>query len=1526
MAENKKRNIAQAILDKRKLMADGGDVTPEAKFTNVRKATPEEQMEAATFAPGTPNVYKTAIDQPRPVRQAPVQPRIPEQAPGGAEETISPLDFPMEAGALAAKGASAIARGVGRKAAQEAAPEMLELYHYSPKKGIEEIDPKFAGTGFDARARGRNMENKVMNYYHDDIVGPGDKNLVDQAPFKYKTEVEANKVYDITNDPQGIIARAQQKYPGFQGSQLLDQAIPEMKAAGYEGYRAPGHAANPNQVALFVKKPATPVTEAANLSKFKSSSRVRNVADQYAKDNGIKLEHSTHEYEVDPERGARIAAEYEKMKHAPNDPAVKKAYDALANETINQFKALEKSGLKVTKMTEGMENPYPNGSRDVLADIEKNNHLYYFPSEQGFGSEAAAADNPLLRPSGVKVNGEELPVNDLFRIVHDYFGHAKEGTSFGPKGEENAWVEHMKMFSPEAQKALTTETRGQNSWVNFGPQGEANRANPAKTVFAPQKTGLLPDWVLKEMPKKGKPKYAEGGVVQGYADGGGPVDIQNDPSMDPRLYGIKMPEPEQQMPEAKMPQSVNVFNPNGDLVSIPAHQLNDALQSGYTEATDQDLEKHLAEQEYGGVGQTAIAGLEGLGRGLAGPLATASELALGLTTPEAIRGRELASPTAAYTGEIAGLIGGGLLGTGEARVAEMGAHAVGKAIFEHEAPSLVSKIGSAAVKGAVENSIIQSGNEVHKMIIQDPEQSVGSAAINIGLSGVVGGALGTAVGSAKPLWDATVGNKVGQILGKISNRAGGIENVMSSDMNQALEKAGIEIEPEIRAALSDDRMAQEAFSTLNQSDTTKSGLKLQEIVKNFRTKIQHAMVDSLGLTPEKLATMSEVNRYEAGKKIGNILANEYTLHLDPVVAEFDDLKSRFKDADIIPSIASKADKSAKLLDRARIDLNKANKGLADALENQDVAKAIEMSNTVKDLQAKVKDIQTSAKAPGTADTIAEQLGRLVDKEAWYYQPEIMKEVNNTIKHASGIKSIKDIADLATAVGNNTASTLPFGQQTPLSRAGQMIKNVLREAESDAAEARLGQEAPELVERYKLARAKYAEASKLKDALDDRLGTRASTSGFGKAIKNMAVTDGEGIARRLSGKNDADLLNLIQSRFPATAQAIREMHLGTIVEKGLGKAKEGELISSSNLMKAVNDMDPNLRKFALNPQAQTRLDALHTLLNKLNEVPNTNFSNTARVTDKLMAYLPGSATAMAAMLTGHGAGAALLAGPLVKILAKDAPDAVRLSMLKWLGTGKEIQPGAFKSMVDYVQAVQKGQAQLNSSVKSVFKAGKAVLPQALMPSEKDISKLDKQVKAYKTDPSQILTAGQEQSHYMPEHAQSIGQIASTAMNYLNSLRPDDGRQGPLDNKPVINSVQKAQYERALSIAQQPLLILDKIQKGTLVPQDIMTLRTIYPGLYNKLNTQLMTQMTEIMDKGHIIPYQTRIGLSMFMAQPLDSTMKPTSIMSAQMVNKPQPQPAQGANPPSESSTKGIQKMPSSYMTPSQAREKERSAGK
>lgn len=226
--------------------------------------------------------------------------------------------------------------------------------------------------------------------------------------------------------------------------------------------------------------------------------RIHRVADEYMKSTGRKYEPLQTYMPVDEKRAKLIADAYAKMPHAPNDPKVKASYDALIKETVDQLKAIHKSGLQIEFIKPGMANPYEESPRLAHIDVRDNNHLWVFPTETGFGTGDLAkelANNPLLQSTGIVIDGHELLANDAFRIVHDYFGHLKDGVGFRASGEENAWRSHSRMYSPLARKAMTTETRGQNSWLNYGPHGEKNRtAKSADTIYADQKSGLMPDW------------------------------------------------------------------------------------------------------------------------------------------------------------------------------------------------------------------------------------------------------------------------------------------------------------------------------------------------------------------------------------------------------------------------------------------------------------------------------------------------------------------------------------------------------------------------------------------------------------------------------------------------------------------------------------------------------------------------------------------------------------------------------------------------------------------------------------------------------------------------------------------------------------------------------------------------------------------------------------------------------------------------------------------------------------------------
>jgi hypothetical protein len=184
--------------------------------------------------------------------------------------------------------------------------------------------------------------------------------------------------------------------------------------------------------------------------------------------------------------GKAIAHAYDALPlYDSSNIQVSIAYTHFAVEVCDQFTFLTKTMGITIEPWQNPGQPY-NNSAEMFADVADHLHLSVF---------AGGTDHALL---GYTPTASHWSINVKFRAVHDLFGHAAEGYQFGPRGEENAWLAHSQMFSALAQKALTTETRGQNAWFNFGrhnynPDGKRLTLSPAHKPFAVQKIALLPD-------------------------------------------------------------------------------------------------------------------------------------------------------------------------------------------------------------------------------------------------------------------------------------------------------------------------------------------------------------------------------------------------------------------------------------------------------------------------------------------------------------------------------------------------------------------------------------------------------------------------------------------------------------------------------------------------------------------------------------------------------------------------------------------------------------------------------------------------------------------------------------------------------------------------------------------------------------------------------------------------------------------------------------------------------------------------
>lgn len=218
---------------------------------------------------------------------------------------------------------------------------------------------------------------------------------------------------------------------------------------------------------------------------------VSDVINRYNKSVG-KPEVSDSKAEIDP-RANDIADAYDKLKHNPNDPKVKKSYEALIHETKEQWHALEKAGYSLEVES---KDPYGSDSskpayQEMAEDVKDNKRIKVWDGGK------PPADHPL---SGIDPE-TGVSYNTLFRAVHDIMGHVAGDNDFSQKGEENAYQRHAQSYSKEALPALTTETKGQTSHFFNNAKVRAG----ATPDFVDQRAALLPSEFHGDQPSEVSP-------------------------------------------------------------------------------------------------------------------------------------------------------------------------------------------------------------------------------------------------------------------------------------------------------------------------------------------------------------------------------------------------------------------------------------------------------------------------------------------------------------------------------------------------------------------------------------------------------------------------------------------------------------------------------------------------------------------------------------------------------------------------------------------------------------------------------------------------------------------------------------------------------------------------------------------------------------------------------------------------------------------------------------------------------------
>jgi hypothetical protein len=247
-------------------------------------------------------------------------------------------------------------------------------------------------------------------------------------------------------------------------------------------------------------------------------------------------------------------------------------------------------------------------------------------------------------------------------------------------------------------------------------------------------------------------------------------------------------------------------------------------------------------------------------------------------------------------------------------------------------------------------------------------------------------------------------------------------------------------------------------------------------------------------------------------------------------------------------------------------------------------------------------------------------------------------------------------------------------------------------------------------------------------------------------------------------------------------------------------------------------------------------------------------------------------------------------------------------------GKSQDP--HKHLEEYVDNARRGHKTLDSHVSKLLGPEKLDVDS----NSGDVTALRSHLDDLQANPEKALDVGGDLGSTLPMHGAALGSKLANSLNYFQSLKPQASQNSPLD--PIIppSKASENAYHRQLEIAENPMLVLHHSKFGTLQPQDLKTLHTIYPSLGQSMTQKSGEALIDAKQKNTSIPYRQKQGLSQLLGQPLDSTQTVGAMQAIIKANTPSQVPQSQGQSKKASGTelKQIDKVNEDFATPTQKR--------
>lgn len=193
----------------------------------------------------------------------------------------------------------------------------------------------------------------------------------------------------------------------------------------------------------------------------------------------------------------------------------------------------------------------------------------------------------------------------------------------------------------------------------------------------------------------------------------------------------------------------------------------------------------------------------------------------------------------------------------------------------------------------------------------------------------------------------------------------------------------------------------------------------------------------------------------------------------------------------------------------------------------------------------------------------------------------------------------------------------------------------------------------------------------------------------------------------------------------------------------------------------------------------------------------------------------------------------------------------------------------------------------SGVNDIFsgKATKLIYP--LLPEEKnnDHDKIKPKLNDLGADASKLIDHISENTNALsevaPDTARAMHMTMARATQFLQQKLPgQDVAKKPLSNTYQPSEAEIAKWHKYYSAVENPTNALKQVAVGNISAETMETLSVVYPKLLNEMQIAVTDKMSDAIAKKKLIPYRTKMALSMFLGSDLVNSLEPKTMLAMQ----------------------------------------------